>query len=107
MAQQTGSASASAGWIAAADSESLRLAFGKASRPRTPFLTIELPQLSCTLFKMAIGGIVHPPPDDGGTERTWSEPEQRPRKRAPKRSVHGKQSPQGASKTFWRQDDQP
>ncbi|KAA6424459.1 MAG: hypothetical protein FRX49_05671 [Trebouxia sp. A1-2] len=52
-------------------------------------------------------GIVHPPPDDGGTERTWSEPEQRPRQRAPKRSVHGKQSPQGASKTFWRQDDQP
>ncbi|DBA67598.1 TPA: hypothetical protein ACH3X2_001865 [Trebouxia sp. C0005] len=27
--------------------------------------------------------------------------------RVPKRSVHGKQSPQGASKTFWHQDDQP
>jgi len=44
---------------------------------------------------------------DEGTERTWFEPEQRPRKRVPKRSVHGKQSPQGASKMSWRQDDQP
>jgi len=52
-------------------------------------------------------GIVHPLSDDEGTERTWFEPEQRPRKRVPERSVHGKQSPQGASKTFWRQDDQP
>jgi len=48
-------------------------------------------------------GIVHPPSVDEGTERTWFEPEQRPRKRVPKRSVHGKQSPQGASKMSWRQ----
>ncbi len=41
-------------------------------------------------------GIVHPPSDVGGTERTWFEPEQRPRKRVPTRSVHGKQSPPGA-----------
>ncbi len=52
-------------------------------------------------------GIVHPPSDDEGTERTWFESEQRPRKRVSKRSVHGEQSPRGASKTFWRQDDQP
>ena len=58
-------------------------------------------------FFFCYRGIVHPPSDDEGTERTWVEPEQRPRKRVPKRSVHGKQSPQGASKTFWRQDDQP
>ena len=51
--------------------------------------------------------IVHPPSDDEGTEQTWFEPEQRPRLRVPKRSVHGKQFPRGASKTFWRQDDQP
>ena len=58
-------------------------------------------------FFLGYRGIVHPPSDDEGTERTWFEPEQRPRKHVPKRSVHGKQSPQGASKTFWRQDDQP
>ena len=52
-------------------------------------------------------GSVHPPSADEGTERTWFEPEQQPRKRVPKRSVHGKQSPQGASKMSWRQDDQP
>ncbi len=46
--------------------------------------------------------IVHLPSDDGGTERTWFVPEQRPGKRDHKRSVHGKQSPQGASKMFWR-----
>ena len=34
-----------------------------------------------------------------GTQCTWFEPEQRPRKRVPKRSVHGKQTPQAASKT--------
>ena len=54
-------------------------------------------------FFLGYRGIVHPPSDDEGTERTWFEPEQRPRKRVPKRSVHGKQSPQGASKAFWRQ----
>jgi len=58
-------------------------------------------------FLLVYRGIVHPPSDDEGTERTWFEPEQRPRKRVPKRSVHGKQSPLGASKTSWRQDDQP
>ena len=47
-------------------------------------------------------GIVYPPADDAGTERTWFEPKQRPRKRVPKLSVHGKQSPRGASKTYWR-----
>ncbi len=84
-------------------------------------------------FFLGYKGIVHPPSDDVGTERTWFEPEQRPsqffcfvfvlvtgelstlrpmmkvpeerpRKRVP---VHGKPSPQGASKTIWRQDDQP
>ena len=44
-------------------------------------------------FFLGYRGIVHPPSDDEGTERTWLEPEQRPRKRVPKRSVHGKQSP--------------
>ena len=58
-------------------------------------------------FSLGYRGIVHPPSDDEGTERTWFEPEQLPRERLPKQSVHGKQSPQGASKTFWRQDDQP
>ena len=58
-------------------------------------------------FFLGYRGIVHPPSADEGTERTWFEPEQRPRKRVPKRSVHGKQSPQGASKMSWRQDDQP
>ena len=48
-------------------------------------------------FLFGYRGIVHPPSNDEGTERTWLEPEQRPRKRVPKRSVHGKQSPQGAS----------
>jgi len=52
-------------------------------------------------------GIVHPPSADEGTERTWFEPEQRPRKRVSKRSVHGKQPPQGASKISWCRDDQP
>ncbi len=42
------------------------------------------------LFWGGYRGIVHPPSDDQGTERTWFEPEQRPRKRVPKRSVHGK-----------------
>ncbi len=36
-------------------------------------------------------GILHPASDDEDTERTWVEPEQRPRKRVLKRSVHGKQ----------------
>jgi len=58
-------------------------------------------------FFLGYRGIVHPPSADEGTERTWFEPEQRPRKRVPKRSVHGKQSLQGASKMSWRQDDQP
>ncbi len=35
-------------------------------------------------------GIVHPTSDDEGTERTWLEPKQRPRRTRP---VHGKQSP--------------
>ncbi len=58
-------------------------------------------------FFLGYRGVVHPMSDDEGTERTWFEPEERPKKRVPERSVHGKQSPQGASKTFWRQDDQP
>ena len=58
-------------------------------------------------FFLGYREIVHPPSADEGTERTWFEPEQRPRKRVPKRSVHGKQSPQDASKMSWRQDDQP
>ena len=63
---------------------------------------------SCRFFFFfGYRGIVHPPSNDEGTERTWFEPEQRPRKRVPNRTVHGKQSPRGASKTFWRQDDQP
>ena len=57
-------------------------------------------------FFLGCRGTVHPPSADEGTERTWFEPEQRPRKHVPKRSVHGKQSPQGASKMSWRQDDQ-
>jgi len=56
-------------------------------------------------FFLGYRGIVHPPSADEGTKRTWFEPEQRPRKRVPKRLVHGKQSPQGASKMSWRQDD--
>ncbi len=66
-------------------------------------------QVKChfVFFFWGYRGIVHPPSTDEGTERTWFEPEQRPRKRVPKRSVHGKQSPQGASKMSWRQDDQP
>jgi len=36
-------------------------------------------------FFLGYRGIVHPPSDDEGTERTWFEPEQRPRKRVPKR----------------------
>ncbi len=43
------------------------------------------------LFFLGYRGIVHPPSDDGGTERTWFEPEHRPKKILPKRSVHGKQ----------------
>ncbi len=35
---------------------------------------------------------------DEGTERTWFEPEQRPRECVRKRLVYGKQSPQGTSK---------
>jgi len=53
-------------------------------------------------FFLGYRGVVHPPSDDEGTERTWFEPKQRPRKRVPKRSVHGKPSPQGASKIFCR-----
>ncbi len=37
-------------------------------------------------FFFSFRGIVHPPSDDEGTERNWIEPEQRPRKRVPKRS---------------------
>ena len=59
------------------------------------------------LFLKGYRGIVHPPSGDEGNQRTWFEPEQRPSKRVPKRSVHGKQSPQGASKRFCRRDDQP
>ena len=58
-------------------------------------------------FLWGYRGVIHPPLHDEGTEQIWFEPEQRPRKRVSKRSVHGKQSPRGASKTFWRQDDQP
>ncbi len=47
-------------------------------------------------FFFGCRGIVHPPSDDEDTERTCVEPEQRPRKRVPKRSVHGKQFPQEA-----------
>ena len=47
------------------------------------------------------------PSDDEITKQTWLEPEQRPRKRVPKRSVHGKQPPRGESKTYLHQDDQP
>ena len=54
------------------------------------------PFFSFFFFFLGYRGIVHPPSDDEGNERTWFEPEQRPRKRVPKRSVHGKQSPQGA-----------
>ncbi|KAA6422959.1 MAG: hypothetical protein FRX49_06948 [Trebouxia sp. A1-2] len=51
---------------------------------------------------------LHPAPSSGALStlrqmmkvQTWFEPEQRPRKRVPKQSVHGEQSPQGASKTF-------
>ena len=43
-----------------------------------------------TAFFLGYRGIVHPPSEEG-TERTWFEPEQRPRKRVPKRSVDGKQ----------------
>ncbi len=57
-------------------------------------------------FFLNYRGIVHPPSDDEGTERTWLEPEQRPRKRVPKRSVQCKRFPRGAIKTSWRQDDQ-
>ncbi len=35
---------------------------------------------------------------DEGTERTWFEPEQRPRKRVPKQSVHGKHPREGQAK---------
>ena len=38
-------------------------------------------------FFLGYKGIVHPPSADEGTERTWFEPEQRPRKRVPKRSM--------------------
>ena len=41
-------------------------------------------------FFLGYRGIVHPPSEEG-TERTWFEPEQRPRKRVPKRSVDSKQ----------------
>ena len=51
----------------------------------------------CFLF-FNYRGIVHPPSDDEGTERTWLEPGRRPRKRVPKRSVHGKHSREGPSK---------
>jgi len=43
-----------------------------------------------SFFVVGYRGIVHPPSDDEGTERTWLEPEQRPRKRVSKQSVHGK-----------------
>jgi hypothetical protein len=53
-------------------------------------------------FFLGYRGIVHSLLDDEGTERTWFEPEQRPRKRVPKRSVHGKQGvpsmPAGANR---------
>ena len=39
--------------------------------------------------------------NDEGSKRTWFEPEQGFRKPVPKRSVHGKQSPQEASKKLF------
>ena len=53
-----GAASASLGWLAAADagcSVFLRLDLGYPSSPVVLFLTTELPQVSCTLFRAAIG----------------------------------------------------
>ena len=54
------------------------------------------------LFFWGYRGIVHPPSNDEGAERTWFEPEQRHRNRVPKRSVHSKQDvhsmPAGADK---------
>ena len=38
----------------------------------------------CLFNFLGYRGTVHPPSDDEGTERTWFEPEQRPRKRVPK-----------------------
>ena len=69
-----------------------------AARPFVKVVTTEpVSQPLFLFFLLGYRGIVHPPSADEGTERTWFEPEQRPRKRVPKRSVHGKQSPQGAS----------
>ncbi len=54
----TGAASASLGWLAAADagcSVFLRLDLGYPSSPMVFFLTTELPQVSCTLLRVAIG----------------------------------------------------
>ena len=80
----------------------------------SPHLQLNNPTRACLFFFFFFffffwdyRGIAHPLSIDDGTERTWFEPEQQPRKRVPRRSVHGNQSPQGASKTFWRQDDQP
>ena len=41
-------------------------------------------------FFPGLQGIVHPPSNDENTERIGFEPEQRPGKLVPKRSIHGK-----------------
>ncbi len=46
-----------------------------------------LPLIFFNFFLLGYKGIVHPPSADEGTEQTWFEPEQRPRKRVPKRSL--------------------
>ena len=102
MLQNTTATAAFNGWRSASFPERSGVQQGS---PLSPLLYVLAAQPFFFFFFLGYMGIVHPPSADEGTKRTWFEPEQRPRKRVPKRLVHGKQSPQGASKMSWRQDD--
>ena len=57
------------------------------------------------LFFLGYRGIVHPPSDDEGTERTWFKPEQRPRKNAFLSDQSTASNPRkGQAKRFGRQE---
>ncbi|DBA88494.1 TPA: hypothetical protein ACH3X2_004977 [Trebouxia sp. C0005] len=72
---------------------------GLTCRPRLLPMPASGQSVAETLQAIEVRWVASMQPSSRGTARLSSE--------LSKRSVHGKQSPQGASKTFWCQDDQP
>jgi hypothetical protein len=80
--------------IVASCNESVSLPEKKSQTGLYVSITPSASQHSDAIFSPFFGwvtGILHPPSGDEGTERTWFEPEQRPKKCGPKQSVNGKE----------------